>query len=83
MPKHLELVFKPGPKGKRGRLIIRGGGGATILQVPVKSTFDPRTIYLDPYCCDNSFGNCRARKGGENCADGDKPITVWKLQAKI
>lgn len=34
---------------------------------------------FDAYCCSNDFQNCRLRDPGKNCADGDRPITVWKF----
>jgi hypothetical protein len=34
---------------------------------------------LDAYCCNNDFGACVPRTGGQNCADTAKPITVWKF----
>jgi hypothetical protein len=38
-------------------------------------------IGFDAYCCKNDFSDCVLRKdGATNCADSDRPITVWKFE---
>lgn len=32
---------------------------------------------MEAHCCKGDFGACVLRKAGENCADTDRPITVW------
>jgi len=61
----------------RAEIIIEGKKGAKIV-IRIKTKFDPATLSLQAYCCDEAMQNCRLRAAGQNCADPDKPITVWQ-----
>jgi hypothetical protein len=35
-------------------------------------------IGFEAHCCKTDFGDCVKRKAGQNCADTDRPTTVWQ-----
>jgi hypothetical protein len=35
-------------------------------------------IGFEAHCCKGDFSGCVKRKAGQNCADSDRPITVWQ-----
>jgi len=78
MAKPRRVVFLPVTrKRKKGQIVVRNKQGRVVIRIPVSRGFDPKTIFFEAHCCDGALGNCRVRKAGENCADTDKPITVW------
>ena len=79
MAKKRRVMYIPGKgRGKKGNIVVRNSRGAIVVKIPVKPTFDPGTIFFDAYCCDGNLGNCKKRAAGTNCADTDRPITVWQ-----
>lgn len=49
-----------------------------LLSIDFRDRWGGGVLGLEPHCCKSDFGGCVKRKAGENCADGDRPITVWQ-----
>lgn len=55
------------------------GGQLRLGPLTVNFHHQGGSLGFDAYCCKNDFGDCELRKGDTNCANGDRPITVWKF----
>ena len=72
-----EVMFVRGKGKTKSNIIVKNARGQVVVEIPVKQSFDPGTIDMDAHCCKGDMIDCVARKAGENCADTDRPITVW------
>lgn len=49
-----------------------------VLSIDFRDRGSGGVIGFEAHCCTGSLGDCVKRKAGQNCADTDRPITVWQ-----